>query len=419
MAVTAVTSLAVAAGVVQQHRAEEAALQWGRYRALLAERQQAEDALAQAQAIAHLGSWRWDVAANRLDWSDELYRIHGVEPNAFDATYEAFLERVHPDDRELVEHIVQTAYEDLKSFDYYHRIVRPDGTVRTLHGRGAVIADESGKPALMVGTGHDVTELKMAEEEHIRLAAAQAAIAARDDFLSMAAHELKTPLTSMYGYVQLLARQQRTGKLESESLERGLALLESQSVKLTRLINDLLDVSRIESGRLELEPELCDLADIVTQSVAAAQARHLEREFVVRRPSTAEVVVDPLRVEQVVANLLDNAAKYSPATEPIEVELTKPSPGVFEIVVQDHGVGVPVAARERIFDRYFQAHVYSHSPGLGLGLYISRQIAELHGGTLTADFPPAGGSRFIVRLPGGAVGGPLPVSSEAPADVSS
>jgi len=264
----------------------------------------------------------------------------------------------------------------------------------------------------MVGTGHDVTEQKLAEEEHIRLAAAQAAIEARDDFLSMAAHELKTPLTSMYGYVQLLARQQRTGTLESTSLERGLALLESQSVKLTRLINDLLDVSRIERGTLELEPERCDLADLVAQSVAAAQARHPNRDFVVRRLSTADVVLDPLRIDQVIANLLDNAVKYSPSPEPIEVELTEPSPELFEITVQDHGVGVPVEAREQIFDRYFQAHIYSHSPGLGLGLYISRQIAELHGGTLSVEAPPTGGSRFIVRLPAEA---PPTVSSDDPA----
>ncbi len=124
--------------------------------------------LAEAQRLAHIGSWSWDVTTNIVDWSDELYRIYGLNPQEFGATYEAFIERVHPDDRDLVSSTIAEAYRSGEQFRFDHRIVRPDGTVRVTHGRGKVIRDQTGKPRRMIGTGQDVTERKRAEEEIAR-----------------------------------------------------------------------------------------------------------------------------------------------------------------------------------------------------------------------------------------------------------
>src|SRR5205085_3753046 len=112
---------------------------------------------SEAQRVAHIGSWEWDIAANQVSWSDELYRIYGLDPEMFGASYEEFLARVHPDDRETAEKVVGAALADPGRFDFHHRIVRPDGAVRTLHARGAVVVAEDGTPVHMFGTGQDVT----------------------------------------------------------------------------------------------------------------------------------------------------------------------------------------------------------------------------------------------------------------------
>jgi PAS domain S-box-containing protein len=121
--------------------------------------------LLEAQRVAHLGSWEWDIVENVVTWSDELYRIYGLNPEEFGASFEGFLERVHPDDRERVRGLVDGSYQNRTPLDFYHRIVRPDGTICTLHAHGEVTTDEANNPIRMVGTGLDVTELVKAEEE--------------------------------------------------------------------------------------------------------------------------------------------------------------------------------------------------------------------------------------------------------------
>jgi PAS domain S-box-containing protein len=130
-----------------------------------------ESQLADAQRVAHIGSWEWDIATNAISWSDELYRIHGFELDEFDASFEGFMECIHPDDRELVDEIVKKAFRDGKPFEYYHRCVRPSGEVRALHAHGRVESDENGRPLRMFGTCQDVTELKRMEEPVRHLAA--------------------------------------------------------------------------------------------------------------------------------------------------------------------------------------------------------------------------------------------------------
>jgi diguanylate cyclase (GGDEF)-like protein/PAS domain S-box-containing protein len=155
VALAAMTGLLVAAMRTEWERAEEALERLGK----------SERALAEAQRVAHLGSWEWDVAADRVTWSDELYRIFGVEREAFDGTYESYLARIHPDDRELVEREIAAGLDGARSFRFEHRVVRADGEVRTVAGQGHVIADPVGRPAQMLGTAQDVTERRLAERK--------------------------------------------------------------------------------------------------------------------------------------------------------------------------------------------------------------------------------------------------------------
>jgi two-component system sensor histidine kinase VicK len=140
---------------------------------------------------------------------------------------------------------------------------------------------------------------------------------------------------------------------------------------------------------------------LVQQVVTSTRAWSDRHPITLETPASLEVWIDPSRIEQVLANLLDNAIKHSPHGEPIVVTLSQPAPGTIELTVSDRGIGIPVQARDRIFERFFQARSDDAMQGLGLGLYVSRQIVELHGGQLRADFPTDGGTRFVVTLPTG------------------
>jgi PAS domain S-box-containing protein len=237
--------------------------------------------------------------------------------------------------------------------------------------------------------------------ENARLhAEAQRATRLRDEFLSVAAHELKTPMTTLRGYAQWLLRALKIGEeIDPALLDRGLRAIDIQSAKLVDLTAQLLDVSRIEAGKLRLERREVDLVSLVRAAVEAGQALTQVHTLTLDAPRVSRAMLDPLRLEQVVRNLIDNAIKYSPQGGSIEVELGPAGRGKVRLVVRDHGLGIPPERRESLFDRFYQAHGDGHFGGLGLGLYISRQIVELHGGRIAADFPSDGGSRFEVILP--------------------
>ena len=251
-----------------------------------------------------------------------------------------------------------------------------------------------------------IDRTRLFEAERAALAEAEGAVRARDDFLSVAAHELKTPVTSLRGYTELLLRQLETrGQVDAGRLQRALCTIDQQSIKLARLVDQLLDVSRIQGGRLVLDLQEVDLARLAEQVAAAVQAGANRHTVAVSGPPAVPARADPLRIEQVMANLLDNAVKYSPEGGRIDVELTQPDPATVRLSVRDRGVGIPEASRGRIFDRFYQGHANSRVGGMGLGLYISREIVELHGGRIEAELPPDGGTRFVVTLPCGAIGG--------------
>ena len=230
---------------------------------------------------------------------------------------------------------------------------------------------------------------------------AQAALQVRDEFLSVAAHELKTPVTAVRGYAQLLLRQGAQGDVvDVGRLRQALQVIDRQSDRLTRLVSHLLDVSRLEAGRVVLERKLTDVARLVEEVAGDAQARTTTHTFRVAVPGKVLAMVDPLRLEQVLTNLVDNAIKYSPQGGLVELELSTADANTIELAVRDHGVGIPPESQPHIFDRFYQVDpVLQHTSGMGLGLYISQHIVELHGGVIEVEAPPDGGTRVIVRLP--------------------
>jgi PAS domain S-box-containing protein len=254
----------------------------------------------------------------------------------------------------------------------------------------------------------DLAERAAVAVDNARLyRAAQDAVRARDEFLSVAAHELRTPITSLRGYAQLALRQyEKAGPPDPERVHRAFQVIDQQSTKLAHLVGQLLDSARIEAGRLALERAPADVAELAANLVRVTQARTQQHTIRLDAPPALPATVDALRLEQVLTNLLDNAVKYSPDGGPVEVTLTTPGPDWLRITVTDHGIGIPPAQRERIFERFYQGHGPGSFGGMGLGLHISRQIVELHGGRIAVEGPPEGGTRFVVRLPVAAPPGP-------------
>jgi signal transduction histidine kinase len=224
----------------------------------------------------------------------------------------------------------------------------------------------------------------------------------KDEFLSIASHELKTPLTPLKMQVQMarnLLRREDGQAIDSERARRSFAIAEQQINRLTHLIDDLLDVSRITAGKLKLNLESFDLAGALRE-VAEQYRPQLTAAgcpLEVEAPAALTLRADRLRVEQVIVNLLTNAAKYAPRAK-VRLSLAEAG-GWAELRVSDEGPGIPPEAQEKIFDRFERVHTKLHVTGLGLGLFISRQIIEAHGGRITVSSELGTGSTFTVSLP--------------------
>ncbi|HSH82637.1 MAG TPA: HAMP domain-containing sensor histidine kinase [Herpetosiphonaceae bacterium] len=231
-------------------------------------------------------------------------------------------------------------------------------------------------------------------------AAAEAALAVRDQFLSIASHELKTPLTSLLGYTHMLQQEVLAGWGAGGRVQRMVGTIDRQARRLSTLIGQLLDVSRIEQGQFSIEQQPLDLAGLVTQVVDDVRLSLKEHTITLTHPDARVMVLgDALRLEQVLQNLLGNAVKYSPAGGPVLVRVEQmASEAILE--VEDRGIGIPAEARARLFEPFSRAgHGPAYASGFGIGLYVVEQIVKHHGGRITVESTEGQGSVFRVSLP--------------------
>ena len=355
---------------------------------------------------ACVGAWYWTPKNNRLVWTPCCRAIFGLGADEV-ISYARYLEAVHPDDRERLARAVADAIEAHTELHVEHRVVWPDGSVHWVAGCGRVLYDDDGAPLRMMGTAVEITRQKQADEERAELlrreqaarAEAQAATQAKDEFLATLSHELRTPLQAMLGWTSMLK-----GRLQHVPLaHKPLDAIERNVTLQARLIEDLLDVSRIVAGKLRLARERVDLAAVIG-SVLESMTALAETKGVLLdtppRPPT-EVVGDPVRLQQVVSNLLTNAIKFTPAGGRVGVRLERDE-AVARIVVEDSGRGISAEFLPHVFDRFRQAErttVHARG-GLGLGLAIVHHLVELHQGTVQVESPGEGkGATFTVTLP--------------------
>jgi len=392
MAVVAVSALLLGAAIAEREAAEH------RGAADYARLQASEERLRLALEAGRMGVWDWDVATGAITWSDSLEPIHGLARGAFPGTLEGFQALVHPEDRERVNRAITHALEEGGGYDVEFRNLRPDGTVHWIAGKGTAVRDPAGRAVRMLGVGMDVTGRRRLEEE-LRQRAAQLADADRrkDEFLAMLAHELRNPLQPLTNALHLLGRSHA-------DKERFLAMASRQVTHLVRLVDDLLDVSRITQGKITLRKEPVRLSELVAQAVETVRPSIEPSGHSVSVSLPAEPLqldADPARLAQVLANLLSNAAKYTPPGGSIWLTAERAGDQV-AIRVRDTGAGIDPELLPHVFDLFVQGDTPAdRAPGgLGIGLTIVRRLVEMHGGRVEAHSAGGGrGSEFIVWLP--------------------
>jgi PAS domain S-box-containing protein len=390
MTVAAVTSMLLAAILAERFRAEEAL-------------RESEERLRLALDAGRCGVWDWDLQKDRVTWSDLIYEFHGLAPGTFGGRVEDFAALIHPEDRERVAEAIRRSVETGEDYQAEMRIVQPSGAVRWISTSGRVYRDGSGRPARMLGATLDVTERRHAEEELRRaVAAAEEANEAKDRFLATLSHELRTPLTPVLAIVSRLEEDER-----ARGFRDDLVRIRRNVELEARLIDDLLDLTRVARGKLELHPEVADARKMVehTLQICCEEATASGRLRVVTDLQAGDhrIWADPSRITQVLWNLLNNAAKFTPPGGTITVRSWREEGPTLVLEVGDTGIGIEPGLLPHIFGAFEQVHARSRRiGGLGLGLAISRAIAEMHGGSLTARSEGQDrGATFTLRLPVG------------------
>lgn len=370
-----------------------------------------KEELEKARKLANLGVWEFDIVNGWVNWSDEIYNIFELDQKTFTPSYEAFLKIVHPDDRDKVNATHENALRTRGGYQMTHRIVTGHGRIKWVEERGRVEFDDNGQRILSLGTIYDITLQKEAEE---KLKAAMVEIKkanlAKSIFLSNMSHELRTPLNAILGYAQIFAEDQTL----SGQQQSGIKTIREAGEHLLMLINEILDLSKIEAGKLELfsheivfEKFLQGLCDIVRNR--CAQKKILFR-YEPENHLPDIIVADELRLRQILLNLLSNAAKFTDSgyclfrvkAQSLADERTR-----LTFVVEDSGPGIAKDQQNEVFEPFKQSgERLKYSEGTGLGLSISRQLAELMQGELSLISPVPGnnedkdgpGSRFIFTV---------------------
>ncbi|HYP23297.1 MAG TPA: PAS domain-containing sensor histidine kinase [Actinomycetota bacterium] len=337
------------------------------------------DQLLEAQRLARIGSWEWDIPIDRVTWSDQMYRMLGYEPGEVEATGELYNEHVHPDDREVVAAKSQETANGNTAMDYEHRMVRRDGTPLVIHVRGRISATEDGQPIRMIGTVQDVTEQR--EQE-----------ALRERFIANAAHELRTPLTSLLGFVEMLSRARH--RLDEAKLQTMFDAMTRSGDRLAVLIENLLDLSKLQAGQVQvdIEPVSIDtLAHEVVASTPPPDGRRVEVEVT----DTPVALADKHRLDQVVTNLLTNAYRYGGPN--ISLSGARRNGDVI-LSVTDDGPGVEDQLVGELFQPFSRGSTSSTIGGSGLGLAIVKMLVEACGGEIWHEALQPTGARFCVKL---------------------
>ena len=373
----------------------------------ISERKQAEEALRTSEARlmmtvqgSHIGIWDWNLTTGSIYFSPQWKSQLGHDDHTLTNAFEEWRMRIHPEDQPFVHKTIQSCLDgDQSHFEIEHRLHHQDGNYRWILSRGSVIRDVYGVASRMVGIHIDTTERKRSEEE-LRAAkeSAEAASKAKSEFLANMSHEIRTPMNGVLGTTELLLNSALTDK------QRHLASTVHRSGRtLLAIINDILDFSKIEAGKLDLECVGFDLLQVLEESLElfmeAGRRKKLELTQQIDERVPRYLKGDPVRFRQILMNLLSNAIKFTETggiTLVAEFLSGTTTHALLRFAVSDTGIGIPAAAKLRIFDAFSQADgsTTRRFGGTGLGLSIAKQLVALMGGAITVESEPGRGSTF-------------------------
>ncbi len=383
-------------------REVSASMRIGRHTAELRERMDESEKqnrlLKLTETATKVGHWRLDLTNDAIFWSDGTFAIHGFDPGEIPPLDKA-IELFHPEDREIVSYSVESARETGKPYTFQARLMRPDGEIRHTEAVARVEFDLSGKPIALFGVFRDRTEEEIMLED-IRQARdeARALADAKSAFLAKMSHEIRTPMNGVLGFAELLQNSDL-----NPVQRRHVNLIADSGKSLQSLLNDILDLSKIESGHMTVNPEPTDLGHLINRvaqmTEPMAREKNLHIEHIVDANLPKMVMVDGLRLRQIITNLMHNAVRF---TDEGKIRLSASHRGGrLEIQIADTGIGIDQEHHEVIFTAFAQADGGSTTDrgGTGLGLAICRQLAALMDGDLKVQSIPGTGSAFSLSIP--------------------
>ncbi|AKT43916.1 PAS domain-containing protein [Chondromyces crocatus] len=373
-----------------------------------AELRDAKERLREAVDAAEFGTWRIDLVRGIDNRDAGFNRILGLPAEDTASTVFEVFSSTHPDDLAAAQATWDRALRECGVYEIVHRIIRPDGAVRWIRNRGQVLTGDGGRPVTATGTVIDITEQKQSElerevlleSERAARAEAERASRTKDELVAVVSHELRTPLNAILGWAQLLRRPTRL----PEQIDKGLEVIERNARMQAQLVSDLLDVSRIVTGKLHVEVLSIDLEAVVHAALDDLRAPAAAKGITLRariEPMDVPVQGDANRLQQVVVNLVSNAIKFTPRGGLVDLVLERTGAWV-ELLVRDTGQGIAPEILPHIFDRFRQADSSTarRHGGLGLGLSIVKHLVERHGGRVRAESNGDGqGATFKVELP--------------------
>jgi PAS domain S-box-containing protein len=389
---------------VQRDAAGQAVSLFGTVQDVSARKRQ-DELLYEAQAIARMGSWEFDVVSGQGYWSDEYFRLCGYEPQAFVVTRERFEAVVHPEDFGRVWGGMMWLADHPGSFETEYRVFRPDGSLVRLVSRGRVLVNREGRARKLIGTVQDVTAQKETEQALRRARdEAQEASRAKSLFLANMSHELRTPLNAIIGYAEMV--QEAAAEMTPDEIASDLDRIRGAGRHLLSLINDILDLSKIEAGKMTLELETVPVGPLLAEiaedfgALTVPRGNRLELDVPSGLPA---LCTDTTKLRQCVLNLLANANKFTHAGR-IRLAAEQADAQV-RIHVADTGIGMDAETQSRLFQDFVQADPSTTRKygGTGLGLAITRRFCQLMGGDVSVVSAPGQGATFTITLP---VGGP-------------
>ncbi len=371
------------------------------------ERDRTEQALRDSEqryALAAQGSsallWDWNLLTGSFEMTPRAAQVFGEEQVLKIKTLEDFTRVIFPDDLELVDDNIRSHIVHRRPYDIEHRILDAHGRVRWVHSSGQAVWNEEGRAVRIVGSATDITARKQAEFDLIKAKRdAQAADRAKSEFLAVMSHEIRTPMNGVIGMAGLL----EDTDLDEEQRQL-LETIQSSARALVAIINDVLDLSKLDAEKVELEQVAFDLADMIerTGDMFRAQIRERDLDFSVVTGTGVPRYVwgDPVRLRQVVVNLLGNAVKFTHHGS-VRIILEYSAHKVLSLFVCDTGIGIPDAVKPRLFEEFAQADMSTTRQygGTGLGLAITKRLVHLMGGTIGCDSVEGEGSTFFVTLP--------------------